>query len=379
MIRTSRFLFALFFLTACGRTVPLEVPNPVPDYPTKAAARANDFFRGDAEYARNACFGRGTDGDPVPARLSSRPGHAHFGKAIDQARFDAVLSTSPAATIEVVAAQGATVFQVPLRAGECALFAPLTEVPDPLWPIWSTANVSVGGSLLALFLPAERVRAQGYGAPVIMIRSDSDRYTLVHEYVHFLFDRARGPEGRDDARLLARFEAASSRLSALLPLREDEANPARLIEVSAAWVDVAEATLPLLDGFPLEEMAVEAMLGDAYRGGRLKHVSDYSRRNGDRYIRANWNRARELLGKLSEQAALLHGKLRAAGETAWTARIDALTAQIDRRDDEGEAIAATAPSSASSRVLAAARTPGPAGAGCGRSAGITERLVLPAF
>ena len=376
----SKFL-PLFLLSAaaCGpRRAPLEFEAPSPTFQTKAQARAGDIFRGNSEYLRNACFGQADEGGASASGSFPRITTAAFGKKIDSARFESVLAASPRATLTTIEREGARVYRVPLQAGTCALFAPVTEVPDDLWPIWSQANATVGGGMLALFLPSDRVRAQGHREPVIMIRADSDRYTLVHEYLHFLFDQSR--EG-SESELLPLFEARAAKLRTLLPVRPgDLERRERALELTDAWAGTADVLIPLLDGFPLEEMAVESLLSTARREGRLQAVTDYSRRNGDRYIRSNWNRARPLLENLADDARMLTTALAKLGQATALARIEKIAAEVDKRKTEGQALADRAEAGTLRALLSSAiegREFETAPADCGHAHGWPREIAAP--
>lgn len=336
-------------LVGCGRNRPSSMATgEQPRIESKLEAQSNDPFRGVGEYVSNSCFGSLESGASGPLALpEAQLQTTYFEKPYDPSRLAIVGRLSPRATMDVISDDGASLFAAPLRAGACALFSVLPEIHDDLWMVWSPANVGVGRTLLGLFLPLSRVSASGYSQPVIVVRADTDRYTLVHEYMHFVFDRARHLAGQGDLDGYAEAKRRLARLKSLLPYTAaDEGNPQRVGALLDAWSDLADALITVTDQFPLEEMAVEALMGEAWRAGKLDNAPDLGRRNGDAYIVSNWTAEKTgakavLRGILADVEGLKKSGER-HGFGARVNRLERISRMVNRRLEQGNFIASRA-------------------------------------
>lgn len=308
----------------------------------------------DPEYRQNSCAYGFMDG-PRPARLalpSRQLVTSSFDKRFDRSRLNAVAELSPEATARLMSLDGLAVFHVPLRvSGGCAMFESLPEAPAILQSLWAATGLR---GLLGLFLPRDRVTALGLDSPVIVVRADTDRYTLVHEYMHHVYNEVRENTGYSDQGLMRQLEDRQRRFKAVTPFsREDGDDPQRVTQVTDAWIDLSESMIELSENFALEEMAIEAELTAATLNGRLSRVSSYNRRNSVQYILTSWGRAREQLGGISQDASLLVDLLRRHDDGERLRKVKAVEARAQTRLNQGRAIVeSTVPASVRMPVAA---------------------------
>lgn len=157
----------------------------------------------------------------------------------------------------------------------------------------------------------------------IIVRTDSDRWTIVHEFMHHVFDsEARKVRSSDDIREeligLANVIEKYDDYSSLTPTETRE-----LLVKSARTYNL---TKEFLIRFSAEEMSIENILGKKYDEGYFKNVPYLMRVNGAYYISSNAKKISEIVSEINDMILKkLKYRLGRDSETAFTSEIKDLT------------------------------------------------------
>ena len=144
-------------------------------------------------YEKNSCTFTFDDGLPVLDRQSqTQYMTVSFHKTFDRRPLVAVLGASAHEMVNSIERRGVNIFAVSLPSRGCHNFLSLLNPPASLESFFRQIDNSFGGgALLGLFLSDRRASGFGINNPVIMIRTDADRWTLAHEFIHSLFSSYR--------------------------------------------------------------------------------------------------------------------------------------------------------------------------------------------
>ena len=138
----------------------------------------------------------------------------------------------------------------------------------------------------------------------ITVRSDANKWVLIHEYMHHLFhnqfDKDR-PEFESDLqgiflRAGQDYEKAKKELKQQSSDRKDKVK-----FVKEKLYKVADMGIDILKVFFLEEMTIEGILGDLMDNGKLKVVHPPQRINGAGYILTTAKTAEKLIEEMKNE------------------------------------------------------------------------------
>ncbi len=219
-----------------------------------------------------------------------------FAKPYDRVDLEAVLNASIIPTALYVTSLGVNVQQIPREpvAGACPTYSFLKSAPAPLQTIWKEAagGGSGEGKLAGLYFeycgPGTGVPCSDreMRQPTILLDMTSDRWTLVHEMMHFNFNQGRKADldmpspneiGRRLANSTKAFAAAMKDFTAL-PNEQD------LQKAATALREMTDLSLEVGIRRDLEEVSIEGMLIDLWSSGRLTNVSSNSPASGVWYM-----------------------------------------------------------------------------------------------
>lgn len=307
-----------------------------------------------------------------------------FDKKLDLSRLRAIGQASARSTFEFMKADGVDAYHV--RSGDenasCLLFQPIPSAQGALKKIWTDVKVE-GGVILGLFLPLDRSSKAGLNRPAILLRVDTDRYTLVHEYMHYVFNKVREARGYSDGELTGRVGRQGTRfMDAYKAIPEDSSRITRgqAVELIDSWLALTKSMVELNENFALEEMSIEAVLQDADKAGVLGQVLSYDRENSGEYVSSSAKSADDSLKTFGGMKDAITGLADALGESARKEDIRAVGALIDRRRAEIAAVNAkygkkSGSSKLSSGLAAADLSP----LSCGRSKLLKDRFAGQSF
>lgn len=265
-----------------------------------------------------------------------------FGKPLDISRLKAVGAASARSTFDFMAADGVDALMVRSANDNtgCLLFGSIPQAEGATLKMWTDLG-DAAKTVLGLFLPRNRVAATGRTRPVIMLRADTNRYTLVHEYMHFTYNRVREARGYSDQELVGRmgrhgaaFQAAVS----ALPNEAAEMKGEKLHAAADALNAFGKTMTETLENFALEEMSIEAVMQDADKAGLLSHVQEYDRVNSRAYVAGSAVRAVEILDGLAGLGDAFQVLLTRDGDLARAADAGATAGLLKKRVAEIKAM-----------------------------------------
>lgn len=272
-----------------------------------------------AAYRLNSCALSFDDGEVAPTGPSPLRWEAsHFQKGFDPSRLASVGRASGPEVLRFMKLDGVETFSMPLRIeGACAPLSSLNEAPANFQSFWQSLG---SPNVIGVYLPRNRSQRLGSEHPVILLRQDTDRYSLIHEYLHHVFNSVREAQGLSEEEFFERFDRRSAELDRVGPLTLlDENDPSRVQRYLRAWTQAQEVLLEALVIFPLEEVAIESLMQEAVRQNQLAPTTPYNLVNSAAYIRQSFDqgaldtlqKTRDLASsylKLAERHSLLDSK-----------------------------------------------------------------------
>lgn len=265
-------------------------------------------------YEKASCAFSVSEGDVAQPVGAAQEILSHFGKFFDRARLTALGPASTQSTIGFIEQDGVALFQVPLAVKGCSNFGSLNRAPRYFENYWKDIN---SDGLLGLYFPENRARAGGLDQSLILVRPDTTRFTLVHEYLHALFDRARLARGVSDQELMQNLEQARrGKLIAGRLRAEDQDDRDKVIKVADAWIQEALWTTKASVHFALEEITIEAIMAQMTLDGHLQRVTDFDRLAGQGYILAKFEQIGEEYTRRAREVESILSALKGLGENS---------------------------------------------------------------
>lgn len=229
---------------------------------------------------------------------------AAFGKSISLKSVEAVLQASGEETIKFAAVQGVQFYKVTkMQHQRCTPYQILPEANEAMTLEFEDAEAGFPGStILGLYLskgssPASKDQA------VTLVREDVSRWTIIHEFMHHLFDQARRIDGLPlNGDIYSIYLAAEENLKAvkkeLNALSNGELPPeALLVKAFQATKESIISTRDYLIRYPLEEMAIESVMQSGFKSRQLGFVPD-RRSSSSRYVNVSYLTAKNKLDEL---------------------------------------------------------------------------------
>lgn len=267
--------------------------------------------------AAASCEFKSDEGGPSSMSLLSarKIERAAFAKEYNRSKLEGILTASVNETLGYVQADRVSVFKKENDGRGCSIYAQVAAMPNGVVNYWESVQDKVLLSKVEQVLAAkEKVRIMGLYVgktskaledseekkPFIIVRENSTRWTLVHEFMHHLFMSSALEKGHDDQAMIARLRTAIQRLNKFSEKDlkvEDRAKAAieAALEYSAANDD-------FLLHYYLEEMTIEDQLRKDYRAGNLKYVTEYDYQNAGWYIRYSADNFEKFVDPLKELA-----------------------------------------------------------------------------
>jgi hypothetical protein len=254
-----------------------------------------------------------------------------FGKQIDFAHVRAISRASAASTVDYVKRQGADVFGTADSGRGCLTFQSLPAPPADFAREWTrAADQDDNGTsvVMGLYIPRGTERlASSASRALIAIRHDANRWTLVHEFSHHLFDLADREQGQPhDERVKSGFAAATREYESIAGLYEADRGQATFTRAAEKLIEAVGKLRPFLLRYPLEEMAIEAMLMDEYDRGNLAYFP-IRKKSSYLYVASSAESALEFIDAFRSTLRRLRTEGRSRGYTSDETR-------LNRSDDE---------------------------------------------
>jgi|GEM_PF-4280492 len=312
MLLRSYHLFSVCLLSllvsGCVRQNPNSADQTSNQSPIDAQSTAGSGSAADpVQFDFGSCQNQAGDGEAAGEVIAPSIQKAAFDKPFDFAKFKPLAKASLNESLRWIQAQGISLWKMPSIASlHCSqpLFAALNLAPAPLAAEFS-AGVPLGaGIVLGLFVPPSS----------LLIRENTNRWTLVHEWMHQLFYQESpfdGDQGYREVQVAlekltssAANSSAGERIQNLLNFKKKY------------WAYILH--------FSLEEVAIEDFLKNQFASGQLGFVT----LDDDGYLRQSAHSVEQVLYQIDDQAvALLDSK------TATDAELADLNALEDELND----------------------------------------------
>lgn len=271
-----------------------------------------------------------SQGDLAPLTVSSpKMKTTYFDKQFDENKLAAVLDTSAAETVRFAEMTGVKYYKTTFMQAAtdaCAFAGDLPSAPNQLMSFFNSG----GDSVLGVYLPK---MFQGYpdlaNSPAILVRIDSDRWTLVHEYMHHLFSSLENTKLTDDQvkknygnqmdGYLSKIKSAKAGISSEKNYRE-----------AVDYLSAGDASLiELLKRFFLEEMTIEANLGEKFDARQMEYVPASMRLNGAAYTLSSAEKIKAFLSLHEDEISKTRLALNAEGSAKYKNELNKLQADLD--------------------------------------------------
>jgi hypothetical protein len=248
-------------------------------------------------YIRQSCELKPTEGEELKVVRSESPiATGYFGKEYNRDWLASVYSTSTQATIDFVRRNGVHLYRAAAMSQKsCRNFSSVEAMPYDLALHWQSiqdrmdAENDVRGTqgfMTGLYIPKNAAHpvVPVKKSNVIIIREDANRWTIVHEFMHHNFKARAVERGFDD---LATQSGHLALIQRYARLKDDPSlkGKERTRTLAALFKQIVESFDRIMIQYPLEEMAIEAMLQDAVDSGKLEYVPTGSYDNAKAYIR----------------------------------------------------------------------------------------------
>jgi hypothetical protein len=218
----------------------------------------------------------------------------YFGKRFDQSLLSAVLTVSASETVRFAELAKVKFYSVaPYKKESCMLASFLPEASG----VYQSKFNSVGDSAVGLYLPS----LDGTNdVATILVRRDSNRWVLVHEFMHHLFSKEVQRGEKSDDQVKADLNNALEGIDAA----ERNYKESRSAEDGKSYLNLimkmSLSMSEILRRFSLEEMTIETLLSDKLKSGQLLNVPKNQAINGAAYIYQNAKKAETNLVALRE-------------------------------------------------------------------------------
>jgi hypothetical protein len=220
-----------------------------------------------------------------------------FGKPYDRYDLEAVLNASSTSTTTYVQSLGIGLYKIPREnmKNQCPTYFNLPTPNALLKSIWSeAAGGNTGdGKLAGLFFElcgggggTPACRAREMVQPTILVDEASDRWTLVHEMMHYNFNQARkaAVDIPTTSKLERDLQEASAKLKKSIEDFDKLPNRGDLQAASDALHTLIVSGKEAYVRRSLEEMTIEGMLIDLWADGEFKNVSNSAPASGVWYM-----------------------------------------------------------------------------------------------
>lgn len=275
-----------------------------------------------------------------------------YDKLMNKAQIQAVLSTSLVSTLGFIQAAGVDISKAPsfARAGDCPnaqQLPPMSGVAEETWkkvaPQVGSNNPNSTDFLAGLYFDncsrqgsTKQCQKDRVVAPTIVVLENADRWTVVHELMHYSFDQGRKSSGlatpQSIEQVLNRLDQNLQRRLALYKLAKNETD-------LVAAIAILEQAIPLFETLvkqygPVEEIAVEAYLIDQWAKGTLQLVQNQAAVSAFFYIKSSADRASQGYRPLYGPVFDLIQEAESEGFSIALEKANSIKTELDRLEGE---------------------------------------------
>lgn len=250
---------------------------------------------------------------------------AAFNKAFNYSLFEGVAAASVAESMNFISGTNVSIYKTEgISTNNCErnLFSGANEMPSDIRDKWAAS--SSAGTMAIYFPKGEPGLSSNEKQASIIIRVNTNRWTLVHEFMHHLFELKSVEEGVNTNEIKAKLSADFELFVSLSGAGKSEDQLARLFERIVDRYD------SLMIHYTLEEIAIETFMKEQKRKGVLKYAPESS----NWYINESAKKAIEGYGELKTLARSLSSKAYLNDRREVSNRMDALIKKMDARISE---------------------------------------------
>ena len=221
----------------------------------------------------------------------------YFDKTFEKAHVDSLLKSSGIETWNYILAQGVPIYKVvEEEEATCKFFSPLQKAPESVSKRWKSFSQGQGEgrSLLGLFNTKFRRRSIGEPTTIsdfsITVREDTERWTLLHEFKHYLYtkDRVKNPQMPWNRDLLDRIQNATNNIQLLQRNLASQPTPEVAERINEQFQILFNQSMILDRRGPLEEFSIESYLLEEYAHNNLQFINSQNDvQNAVSYMRSN--------------------------------------------------------------------------------------------
>lgn len=285
--------------------------------------------------SRASCDYAFDEGGAAPLQLpQSNVKPSLFLKRYDASLIESVRSASGSETARFAVLAGVTFYKVAdldIDDKDCLFTDNLPDAPSPVLRYFRDAEDSVKkeddgkSTLLGFYLDKDRVEeisGSDQIGPVVTVKNDSERYTMIHEFFHHVFNLQKKVSG---TQLQIDLGKSSEIFSNTLDAYNGAPSAANLETMARTFDIQSKDVVQVLKEYTLEEMAIEYELNDLYQRKKLHYVNYFSRLNGDFYAVSSAENALSRIKKNEKMIDLIDTQAKALS-TEDGAKILSITA-----------------------------------------------------
>jgi hypothetical protein len=279
---------------------------------------ANPSIEADySKYIEQSCaFGPDEGGKAVATKSRRAVVKGYFDKPFNRNWFRSVLRSSLRETVEFIETTGTRVYHAEsITSKTCKNLSFPEAMPSDVASAWGTAIRNAAeenraaktvGFVTGLYLFKEYFfgKSSVTEPGVIIVREDANRWTLLHEFLHHNFKVQSVGAGYRDVEHQEARRRIPYEMSVIMQRSDlSEAEKTRLLTpIFISYVKIADRLF--LEYF-LEEIAVEALLQDAYDAGELQFVPAHSYVNATWYIEQSREKMKNAFAALDDYYQML--------------------------------------------------------------------------
>lgn len=294
LISISLLLFVTVLSSGCAKSEDKPIEDVVDD--------------GGKLYTNASCEFKADEGLPAPSGpLVQQLSTSYFGKKISKNLLDSVTNVSATELVRFASLTGVDFRSViRYKADSCEMghFIPAAD------SIQNEYFNKIEGNILGVYFSpkAEQLRMKNERA-VILIRRDTNKWVMLHEYSHHLYAKEVQSEISDDD-LKDKITLAARKYSSNKDKVVDESKKENVTDMVLGAYELGQHFPELILRFPLEEVAIESELYRYYVAGHMKATPSNQSINGAGYIISSAKRAKEWIAEIShilQLAIVYHG------------------------------------------------------------------------
>ena len=332
------FSIAILLLSACSKNKDPEGQSLIED-------------QGLAEYRAASCKFGVNDGGNADYDGKADIQTTYFDKKFDNGLLAPLLKASMRETLRFEQEHSVKLFHVNESVSSCNPLDIAGATPPDFQKHWDKVATAQNGQrmiLVGLYIPKSSPDVESSTETAeIGIRRDANRWVMLHEFMHHLFETQATAEGHSSPELDALYDERSNQLNKDVDAyneASDTDKPIALKAVVATFILMNDVVRQQIVRFPLEEVTIETMLQKKMNGGELE-FAPMMLGSSNAYIRQSATRATKFINEFQGKTADLKKLADTAGLSDESAKLEAAINQYETLRSQ---IATTTRSSAAS-------------------------------